>query len=100
MKFLITLSVLFLSAQSYACSTYEAQLRANVASIEVVDSGECKVMLKNISNYTESKMCPLSRSEVKDKGIYVDAYRCKSLRVESIIHSIVVQLSEDEIVLD
>ncbi|MBD64791.1 MAG: hypothetical protein CME62_06265 [Halobacteriovoraceae bacterium] len=71
MKNVIVLLSLVLSASSFACQTYQAQILAKVSKVETDSLTYCKAYVDStrVEMYSEHGICPLSLESVMTNGV-------------------------------
>lgn len=98
MKKVIGIILSIFAFNSYAC-VGEAQLIAKVASVKTQEQS-CKVMIKDMSFYLVSQVCPLFASEVTYEGLTFDKVDCEALEVGESISGVAVRLEDGSITLE
>lgn len=101
--FAVIFSLLSLTLAANAQSTClgEAQIIAKVAGVETDSLTYCRVMVKEVSFYNESMVCPLDLSEVMDQGIEIglkNGHDCDA--GSDTISGVLVKTKRGDIIID
>ena len=97
---IFSLLALSLSANASQCLG-EAQIIAKVDSLKTNSMTYCRVMVKEISFYNESAICPLNVTEVLEEGIEIGLKNGHDCEFDSdTISGVVVRTKAGNLIID
>ena len=98
---IFSLLTLTLAANAQSSCLGEAQIIAKVAGKKTDSLTYCRVMIKDVSFYNESIVCPLDLSEVMEKGITIGLKNGHDCEVDSdTISGVLVKTKRGDIIID
>jgi len=100
MKKITLFSMLMLVNASFACETYEALVSGEVTSINTLNDGSCVVKLGEYDYFQSHVFCPLTQSDISKEGVTLNKITCDNLAVGKSLDGVLVQLSNNTIILD
>lgn len=98
---IFSLLSLTLAANAQLSCLGEAQIIAKVESVKTDSLTYCRVMVKQVSFYNESIVCPLDLSEVMDQGIEIGLKNGHDCDVDSnTISGVLVKTKRGDIIIE